>query len=517
MDITNNPSHKENPPIREPSVFLRSQILTYGILVLLLLGGISLRMLNLTNPPLDFHAWRQLRSAMIARGMYYELAASVNPAFEADDSNYQNGFEILEPRVFERLVAITYLVAGGEHLWIARIYSIMFWAIGGIGVFALARRFTSPQGGLVSVGIFMFSPYSVVASRSFQPDPLMVMWIILSAFALYRWGEAQTWKWAILAGIFSGLAVLIKVFAVFPVSAAAVITVISCWKPSKIFKDVQIWATALIMIVIPAVYYLISIGNLASGYLQDWVFSFQGLLTTPRFYVVWLDYLDKLFDLSVILLGLMAIFFLPRFSRNIMVALWIGYVFIGLSVPSLIITHDYYNLFIIPLIALSFSGLGHLIINKMAQQPKSWQLLFYGVVLISVLYPAWISRNALLSNDYRPEILGWIKMGRELPKGSHIVGITHDYNTRLLYYGGIAVDPWPYAADAEMNNMSGGNSDFLDPYWEQFFKEKTKDADYFLVTIAGELDAQPVLKNMLDQYSSVEGDGYILYDLKKPK
>jgi hypothetical protein len=29
----------------------------------------------------------------------------------------------------------------------------------------------------------------------------MVVWILISAWSLYCWGEAPTWKWAILSGI----------------------------------------------------------------------------------------------------------------------------------------------------------------------------------------------------------------------------------------------------------------------------------------------------------------------------
>ena len=40
--------------------------------MLILFGlGFAIRMVDLTDPPLDFHPTRQLRSAIIARSMYY--------------------------------------------------------------------------------------------------------------------------------------------------------------------------------------------------------------------------------------------------------------------------------------------------------------------------------------------------------------------------------------------------------------------------------------------------------------
>ena len=40
----------------------------------------ALRILNITNPPLDYFPLRQLRAAIIARGMYYQQLPSANPA-----------------------------------------------------------------------------------------------------------------------------------------------------------------------------------------------------------------------------------------------------------------------------------------------------------------------------------------------------------------------------------------------------------------------------------------------------
>ena len=48
---------------------------------------------------------------------------------------------------------------------------------------------------------------------------MMVMWILLTAYTLFRWGENPTWKWTVLSGVFGGLAILTKVVAAFPVLA----------------------------------------------------------------------------------------------------------------------------------------------------------------------------------------------------------------------------------------------------------------------------------------------------------
>jgi hypothetical protein len=501
-----------------PQSFIgRSRFATWVVVVGLFSAGIGLRLVNLTNPPLDFHAWRQLRAATIARGFYYQWFAKVDPQLKPLAIDLGSRFETLEPRLFESLVAATYVLIKKEVLWVARLYTILFWMIGGLGVHLLAKRMTSLDGAVVALAAYLFMPYGVSASRSFQPDPIMVIWVIWAAYAFYRWSEVKTWKWAVLAGILGGIAVLIKVFAVFPVSVVAVLVVLSNWSIKDAWKKPQIWLAAALMVTIPALYYLMQVGNLASGYVGDWVTAFRGLLIQPSFYVRWLNFLHRLVDLSLVFLGLISILLLPRRGVLVMLGLWFGFLLLGMSVPSLIITHDYYNLLIIPLVALSLAPVGHLLLGKIAQQPKSWQVVFIVLAVLALGMAGWLKRNEFVSQDYHQEVLGWIKIGKDLPTDGAIIGITQDYGTRLQYYGWRFISPWPSATDQQMNVLAGGNANMNDPIWEEIFYEKTQGYAYFLVTNFDELERQPVLERILSNYSFFDEGGYRLYDLREQK
>lgn len=493
----------------------RSQWFSILVLVGLFSLGLGLRLINLTSPPLDFHAWRQLRAACIARGMYYEMNSSADTQIRQKAIDLGKGFEVLEPRIFERLVAVTYLLTGGEHLWVARLYAILFWMVGGVGIYALGRRLGFAQGAWVSVACYLLAGYGIRASRSFQPDPFMVMWVILAAYGLYAWSEERSWKWALLAGFFSGMAILIKVFAVYPIAILAVLLVLYRWGLRRSLVTTQVWVVTIVMSSIPASYYLLSVGGLAPGYISGWVLNFSGMLSQPAFYVRWLNYLRAWYDLPFIMLGLASIFLVDNPGRLVLGCLWAGYLLIGLSVPSLIITHDYYNLLLLPIASLSIAPLAQMFLDKLFQQPRLIRLAFVGVLFLAIGYPAWIGRNSMVLTDYRAEVLGWQKMGKELPKEGSFIGITHDYNTRLQYYGWVAVAYWPLVADEEMHLMAGGNTDMEDAAWEEIFTERTQGYDYFIVTDMGELDAQPVLCRMLEGYPSQTGEGYILYDLRQ--
>jgi 4-amino-4-deoxy-L-arabinose transferase-like glycosyltransferase len=510
-------SEADEPLPAELSIFGHSKLLLYIAILLIFLLGIGVRLVNLTNPPLDFHAWRQLRSASIARGYFYEMMPAADPLLRQKAIDIGHSYDYMEPPVFESIVAITYRLIGQEVLWIARLYAILFWVMGGVGLFLLARKISSVDGALLSEAIYLLLPFGIYASRSFQPDPLMVMGVIWAAYCLYQWSETKTWKWAILAGVISGIAVFIKIFSVFPIAAVAIGLTLYSWPIKKVFKQPQVWVTAAIMIVIPGIYYILILGNAGSVYISGWVISFSGLLTKGWFYIRWLDYLHNLIDLTLVLVAAASMLLLTGRKRLLILGMWIGYFLIGMSVPSLIISHSYYNLFAVPLVGLSLAPLGQMFMERIAKQGLFWKSIFLAIALIGMFYSVWNARVQLVANDYHEEVLGWIKMGKELPKDAIIIGISQDYNTRLAYYGWTIIQYWPLVADQQMGVLSGGNMDVNSSYWDTYFQEHTANMDYFLVTNMSELNAQPRLKANLEKYPYTKGEGYILYDLHPNK
>jgi len=504
------------PPAQAPFIG-RYRPIFYLALAGLFLLGLGIRFTNLTNPPLEFHPTRQLRSAIIARAIYYQMLPSADPTTRQMAIQLWSTLENLEPPNFERLVALTYLAAGGEYLWIPRVYSIIFWMIGGLVLFDLARRMISRAGALVTLGYYLLLPFGAIVSRTFQPDSLMVMGIILSAWAIYRWSESPTWRWAILAGLLSGLTMFIKITAIFPLAPIAAATVLSRFGLRSALRNRQVWVMAFIMGIIPWVYYIGTIGSSSAGHFEFWSLSFAGLLLKPRFYVLWLNLLSDLMSLAVIVIGLVGIMLFSRITQRMLVlGWWVGYALYGFAFPYHIHTHEYYSLMLVPAIALSLAPVGELIINKVTLQPRVWQVFTLAALFLAIAYPSWIAYTGIKGVNYRDEILGWIKMGKALPSDGSIIALTHDYGFRVEYYGWHPVSYWPTSIDF---NMDAERGDSGSPNFEQMFKEKTAGKDYFLVTLFGELDAQPALKDRLYNNYPIyaQGDGYVLFDLRHPK
>ena len=95
-----------------------------------------------------------------------------------------------------------------------------------------------------------------------------------------------------------------------------------------------------------------------------------------------------------------------------------------------------------------------------------------------------------------------------IPADADVIALTQDYGYRLMLFGWRKVNLWPLSTD--LSEARGGKQD------ASGFADLTEGKEYFLVTAFGQLNKQPDLKNILEQYPiAAQGDEYILYDLQK--
>jgi 4-amino-4-deoxy-L-arabinose transferase-like glycosyltransferase len=492
--------------------FWRSNKYILLTLIGLFILGLALRFYDLTDPPLDA-GYRQLQAAIIARGMYYQMLPNADPILQQTAISLWHHEDIFELPIFERIVALTYLVSGGEQLWIARVYTILFWMIGGLALFLIARKLSSPNGALVATAFYLVLPFGVIISRRFQPDAFMVMWILLSAVSLYHWEEKRDTKSAILVGLTCGVAVVVKAFAVFFIAPMAVAMVLISGNIKQSLRKPQIWLMAGIMIIIPAVVYFV-LRSGAQNYLAFWSLSFTGLLVQPSFYVRWYELLNSLFGGIIIIISLAGVVIARPKYRAILIALWVGYILFGLFEPWQIHTHDYYSLVLVPIVALSLAPIASIFFNHLANQSRLWKFLFIGLAVLALAIPSWYARLELVTHDSRINWAAWTRLGKLIPKQGNIIALTDDYGTYVEYFGWRTVNLWPNSQDYSLMATIGTTPevDFTD-----YFTQQTKGMDYFLIIAFNELENQPLLKTYLyDHYTFTKGDGYVLFDLHSP-
>ena len=494
--------------------FFASRALHITALLILFGLGLGIRLFDLTDLPLDFHPTRQLLSALKARGMFYQTAPAI-PDWQRQVSlrQLQTRAEI-EPEVIERLVAYTYKFTG-EQLWIARVYSSLFWVIGGVFLFLLIKDLISIDGAMVATAYYLFLPYAVTASRAFQPDPLMVMLIIMFWWAFHRWCRKPIWIFAFLAGLFGGFAIFVKFVAVFFVVGGALGDALGHMKLRDVVRNKQIWLiTALGML--PGAAYLFY-GIVLNDFLKD---QFSGrfipsLLFSPLNYIGWASKANLTAGGLAIMLGLFGLFLVRESSvRNYLIGLWAAYILFGLYFNYTIATHDYYQEPFIPLVAISLAPVTSWLLAQLAEVTiRPWlRAAAFLVLLYGVVTAAWDVRGQLKSVNFRPEAAMWEEISKTLTHDAKVVALTQDYGNRLAYWGWHSTRNWPYAGDINYHELRGKSFKF-----GELFSDLTRNKQYFLVTDFAELDRQPQLLQQLGKLSVYrQADGYAIYDLSEP-
>lgn len=485
------------------------------LLALLALGGL-LRLLDLTDPPLDFHPTRQLRNSIIARGIYYDLLPNADASTRALAESIARVPARYEPPVTETLAAVTYLAAGGESVAIPRLYGTIFWLLAGLCLFDLARRLTdSPVAALLSLAYFLVLPFAVQASRSFQPDPLMTASAFIGVYFLYRWSESivdsqpprVSWKFAVIAALLFGFAAFVKIFIGYIIGGAAAGLVLFTLK-GKFWHSPQVWTMALIMVLPAFLFYFTGDRGNSTEYITNWSLDMLKLITRGDFYTKWLAFLGSLFGQTFIFLSLAGTLLAAPRGRALLIGLWAGYLLYGLSVPFQMYTHSYYHIQLTPIVALGLSPLAEAVTRRAVGEKRIWQAALTVLAAAVIGFQAYVARSVLLAEDFRHEPAYWQMVGEAIPANAKVIALTQDYGYRVMYYGWRRVDLWPQSSG--LMEIRGNAINV-----EKTFAERALGKDYFLVTTFSQLDKQPDLKKILDGYLiAAQGDGFVLYDLR---
>ncbi len=489
------------------------------ILVIFLLLGIAIRLIDFTDLPLDFSTTRQFHSLIMARGLYYQMDTPETLAMPQDLRQFGitsgKSEPVIEPPILENLVAFTYRLLGQENILVPRVYSILFWVIGGIPLFLLARRMMSANGAFAALAFYLFIPFGVFTSRSFQPDPMMIMCILWALYFQIAWAQSDTLKNSILAGLFTGIAVLVKAPMVFFVGIPfAGLVLQKGFK--KWFKNPRIYLMIALAILPALIYNLLSAtvgGNAGSIFGARF---FPQLFVDVRWYLDWLLMIKSVAGQFPLIIGLLALFLIRKKDHRVFYAcLWLGYVLYGYTFAYHIYTHNYYQLPLLPILALGTGFFFSIIFQKLEEYNSRWfaRSLTMFVLIFALALTVQHTRGILVSSDYRHEAQYWVDLGQKIGNNASVIALTHDYGYRLSYWGYVSADLWPTAADRTVKVLEGAT----DPAFRQLFKELTLGKTTFLVTLQGEFNNQPDLKEYLfSTYPYQEGDGYYLFDLNTP-
>jgi hypothetical protein len=390
---------------------------------------------------------RDYTSAMLARAHYLADRPGV-PAWRQEMASTLAAKQpVLEPPVTEWLASLAYRIAGREDMRLGRLLTIAFWLGGAVLLLALARRLVGTDAAVVALGYYLFLPLSILLSRSFQPDALMMLLFIASLLAVVRHHDEQSPTNLGIAALLSALTLVYRPLVMPALVAAFVVPRLDRhgWRRTLLDRTTLTYVTVA---TIPAFAYY-GYGAFVARYFH-WKLpsSFMVSLYGERAY--WQGW----FELAVHSLGVTAIVFAlfglsllrPGVPRSVVVGLGLGYVCFGLAFTYHVHTHGYYHAQLIPAVAIAASPAVTLLLARVVAARARWRRVA-AVAILLVVAADWALeyRRRLGQQQFEsPEIAAAI--GEQVKHSDRVVFLSPFYGLPLQYLGEFTGAYWPRAS-----------------------------------------------------------------------
>lgn len=422
---------------------MRKQIF---FLILIILGGLFLRLYKFNAPIADWHSWRQVDTSAVSRNFIKEGIDPLHPKFD-DLSNVQTsgkynnpqGYRFVEFPIYNVLQAGGFLIFDKFTLeeW-GRIITILSSLISTIFLFLIVRRFGNSVSAILAAFFYSFLPFNIFWGRTVLPDQSMIMATLGGIYFFSKWMDSlkikktvEKYLFFILTIVFLASALLLKPLAAFfflPILALS----FEKWKFS-IFKRLDLWIIAIFSFL-PLFFWRIWMLQFPQG-IADSTWLFEGSLRFKGAFFYWIfanrigEFILGFWGLPILVLGII------RRNKNLL--------FLSFLVSSLLyifvvargnVQHSYYQIPIIPTICIFLALGSELLINPPKQyflKYKSLVVLLFSVLLMFSL--SWKDVRDYYNIQNQSVITAGQAVDKIAPKDTEVVA-PYEGDTTLLYY-----------------------------------------------------------------------------------
>lgn len=507
MDSTPTPNPTTPVPAR------RDRAIGLAFLMSALIASLFIRVDSIEIPSLDFHATRQYRSALIARELYASEASAIREEFAGamDAVTAAGRIGALELPIGETIAANLYRLFGRELLWLPRLVCVLAWLAGGAFLFMIARDRARHAAAIVASALYLFLPFGVVASRSFQPDPIMTAFLVAAWWAMLRRSAKPSAMRTACCGLLAASAVTIKPVALFFLVPPILALAASGRSLRQPMSDRSVYIL-LGLALLPALYYAFQIAIGSQLRTQAGFSVLPKLLLQSRFWVNWLSEAGYVVPLPLIALGLLSSIAFSSPLRPFLIALWTGYLGLGLVFTRHIHTHDHYSLPLIPIVALSLAPAAASAWDLIRRHLSSRTLLVsvtLGVLALAATVGYWNRHWQGVRESAAARVEDMVEIGSIVGHSAQTIVLASDFGKPLFYYGRVAGNLWPAVR-------------YRPPGWTaaEIFADLIDEdpATHFIVADLEELERQPDLSALLRaRFRPIaENRDYIIFDLRLP-
>jgi len=472
----------------------------YIVLSLILILGVLVRLYKIGNPIADWHSWRQADTASVSKVFVEKGIDLLHPRYH-DISSIQTG--IFNPQGYRMVEfpiynAIHAVLAGSFPLvtlevW-GRLMSIMSAVISAIFLFLIGRRYMGIWGGVLASFFFMFLPYNIYFTRVILPEPMATAFALGSVWFFINFIDSGKRGVLYLSGLLLSLSLLMKPFTIF-YTLSLIYLALEKYGWKGILTNAKRLVPFMIFVniaLVPLLLWRGWISRFPEGIpFFTWAFNGDRIRFRPAFWR-WL-FAERIGNLFLGVWGLIpfSLGILSTKKKDLFNLLFfLGGVLYMTIVATANVRHDYYQIFIIPMLVLLLAkGTIYLWESETFSHWISRPLAVFSILMMLML-GAYQVREYYKINH--PEIIEAGKAVDRLTPKDSIVIAPYNGDTAFLYQTGRW--GWPAIDDS------------IDRIIE-------KGADYYVSVNTGDADTRMVIK----RFETLERtDSYVIADLHQP-
>lgn len=326
-------------------------------MIAILLVALVVRLFAVTNPVLDWHAFRQADTAMVTRHYVQHGIDLLTPKYDdignvASGLDNPEGYRMVELPIVNAVIASVVKITGIDLVLASRLFSILA-SLGSVYlVYLLVTKISGRQIGLSAALAMSILPFNIYYSRVILPEPYLVLGMLGGLTAWWYYLEQRQWRYLMLTIISLSFALLMKPFAIFIYPVIAVMAWFTWgWRMFTRWECYALGTTLL-----PLAWWRWWIERYPAGIpASDWLFNSTDIRFKPSWFK-WL-FFERIGRLMLGWTGVTlaaGIFFKGTNKEQWIYGVWWGGMIVYLLViASGNVRHDYYQAMLAPIVAIT--------------------------------------------------------------------------------------------------------------------------------------------------------------------
>lgn len=415
------------------------------LLAIILLGAFIVRLYKFNSPVADWHSWRQVDTSAVSRNFVNNGFDLFHPKFEDLSKGVSlidnpKGYRFVEFPAYNATQALLYkqIKILSLEQW-GRLITIFSSLASTVFIYLICKKYLNNTSAIFAAFFFAFIPYNIYYSRVILPDPSMVMATLAGTYFFSKWIDKSRNKIYdlnfILSILFISLAFLLKPYALFFMLP---LVYLSFQKYGKsFFKNWQLWFFA-ILTSIPLIFWQIWIRQYPEGIPQNlWLFDGTHIRFKGAFFQwIFAQRISQLilgnFGLPFVVLGI-----IRKINQK---ENWFFLMFLisSLTYVTVLATgnvqHDYYQILIVPTLAIFFGKGVDLIIKNMNTifNKNISYLLIFTSVLFMLLF-GWFNVRDYYDVQHLEVVTAGEAVAKLTPINAKVIA-PYGGDTTFLYY-----------------------------------------------------------------------------------